>query len=284
MRFAAFAFFLTVLLDPVGAHAAIRADIQGGWAFPSCENPVMRLHFNQHFVMMATPQSSTLHYIDPAQEKENATVLTITNDGNPYDLKIGPQGKLMQFPHRYADKIPAGQSPFADEKNYLVIKYASCGGAPDAEEQTVFRLLDDAEKTCHGKKAATDAGCQQGLFGIFDANNDGALDNAELTKAYRRIVVLAVSNGCNRSAYLPGTIDADAPLFATGFITQADRDGSGTLTLDEMRGGMPFLTDHEKSKTLRGMIRHLGNLLPWLPRGELLAGCTCTPAPSQNAD
>lgn len=273
-------FLICLLLLPGAARAAenqLPENLQHIWAIPDCGAPTLVAAYSGPFVLQAGINGNKISRLEDVRAVGDYFEITGVDD--PYYIKATNDGILMERLIRYG--VPGeGEDPFANEKDYRLIRYTRCeklfsaDPAFNNEGLGGFTALAEIAKICGATPLGKNPACRAALFAAVDEDKNKALDYRELALAYRKVVFLAASNNCPFSAYFPGQTSRDGPLFAAALIDRADTDRSRALSLSEIGEGLPVLLNLKETSQFTVYARSLGTLLPFIGTAARLPGCS----------
>ncbi|HEY8191778.1 MAG TPA: hypothetical protein VIG74_05080 [Alphaproteobacteria bacterium] len=289
--FLLFAFSLILLSQSTRAadRVELPPEIQGFWAIPDCENNMAAFAYSGHFAMQASGGLHRINRLDRIEPAKNAGAYNVWSNmpGNPYiALKASGPDTLLYGIAIYVEGY-ADLEPMADETNPIAMHFKRCDTMPASitirpDQMEVFRALDRIDNICNADGGLTVAECRKAIFDTADTDSNAALDAPELERFWQAVAFLTgAGSSCAAPAPsadptasmmltpaepspVPLPSDIEAKPFAAETLRMADRDSSGTLSLDEITTFMPVMIKENYGTRLHAAMPALATFMPWL--------------------
>jgi len=219
---------------------AVPQDMQQRWILNSCETGKVSYRFSDYFMLISTSVSSKLRRTGGLRDDGNGRY-SLTTPAETLGLVIGTKGELIQY---YGNQY-ASFSVEALEGNKIMVphvKFQNCtadGPMIIKENPAMVALLPRLDKIHKACPEATDifkAPCQTSIFTLFDDNNDQALDQAEMEKAWDMIVPASSFGTCGVTTEGNTLLNADGGEYFSWLFTHLDKDGDQKIAFAEIEG------------------------------------------------
>lgn len=225
--------------DPATLVAVPEA-LQNLWILNSCEEGIIGHRFSRRFMMTSTAWGSKIERIGGLTDKGDGRYGMVTRT-EILNFIIGTKGDLIQI---YGD-INTSFSLTALE-NFKIrvphVRFKNCSKAAAIvvkENSAMVALLpglDNIHEACPTTAALYKTDCQKSIFSLFDMNEDAALDQEEMAKAWRTIIPNSSFTACDAAGAGATRLSADGLTYFSWLFTNLDKNTDKKISFTEIQG------------------------------------------------
>lgn len=248
--------FLSLLIAPAIADAAtlkelqprpdsstlvpVPQEMQQRWILNSCEKGQVAYRFSDYFMMTSTSFGSMVQRTGGLRDDGNQRY-SLTLPAETLGLVIGTKGELIQY---YGDQHASFSIAALEAKKIMLphVKFQNCTTDRPMiikEDPVIVALLprlDKIHQVCPEAEDIFKTACQKAVFTLFDDNNDQALDQAEMEKAWKMIVPASNFGACGNTTEDRMLLNADGREYFSWLFTHLDKDGDQKISFPEIEG------------------------------------------------
>lgn len=215
-------------------------DMQKLWILNSCESGAVGYRFSDYFMMISTAWGSDLERIGGFQDRGNGRYRMVTLT-EILEFVIGTKGDLIQI---YGDVNTSFSLSDLENLKIMIphIVFKNCADMPntavreDAVMIAQLPALDHIHEACPTPADLVKTDCQKTLFAMFDDNHDVALDQNELTQAWKIIIPNSAFTACDAAGAGATQLSVDGLTYFAWLFSHLDKNTDAKISFSEIQG------------------------------------------------